>query len=395
MRSKIKRSQSSPGNSRLSSLSNDSHESEKRKILAMDETFADMFSSTDHLNASNGHVVVEHRRRDRVSPSIMPTARSSPKPQPLSRTMHSSDFRSHSSAPNSGSKSWLNMSLNKFSQISLSATWAGQAFLSNKSSPVPIFEGEGMDVLRLSPDEVASQLTIIDLPIFQSIQESEFLSIGWNTARKKTAAPNIVNFTRRFNQVSFWVIEEILSSTTNRTCSNSSNHSNNHNNNHHLSSSLVNGFSPKSKWSTSSSSSMDWDAKMRSDVIVCFIKIARKLFDLNNLHSCHAIISALNSAPIYRLYKSWPYVNRKERSAFDRLSNLFNDDCNFENLRNHLSKSELPCIPYLGMFLRDLVFVDIAHPASSTRVETINHRQVKMGRILESVMKYQKSFYSK
>ena len=283
------------------------------------------------------------------------------------------------------------MSLNKFSQISLSATWAGHAFLTSRASPACVFEGDGMDVLRLSAEEVASQLTIIDLPIFKAIQESEFLSIGWNTSRKKTAAPNIVNFTRRFNQVSFWVIEEILLSTTNRTCSNGNSHNNN---NHHLTPSLVNGFSPKSKWA-SSSSSIEWHAKTRSDVIVCFIKIARKLFDLNNLHSCYAIISALNSAPIYRLYKSWPYVNRKERSAFDRLTSLFNDDSNFEYLRNHLSKTNLPCIPYLGMFLRDLVFVDIAHPAASGRVETINHREVKLGRILESVMKYQKSFYSK
>lgn len=353
-----------------------------------------MFSSTDHLTA-NGHVDV--RRLSPAMHALRVTPPSRAPAHPLSRTMQSSDFRSHSSAPNTGSKSWLNMSLNKFSQISLSATWAGHAFLSSKSSPVCVFEGDGMDVLRLSPEEVASQLTIIDMPIFKAIQESEFLSIGWNTSRKKTAAPNIVNFTRRFNQVSFWVIEEILHSAINRKCSNgySNNNNNNNNNNNHLTASPVIGLSPKSKWASSSSSSIEWDAKTRSEVIVCFIKIARKLFDLNNLHSCYAIISALNSAPIYRLYKSWPYVNRKERSAFDRLTNLFNDDTNFENLRNHLSKTDLPCIPYLGMFLRDLVFMDIAHPASSGRVEAVNQRDVKMGRILESVMKYQRSFYSK
>lgn len=341
-----------------------------------------------HASRTCSHV---HRQYNRLH--------AQPVHQLMAKTLQSDDLRSAHSDPSHthhrhtrSSKSWLNLS-HKFSQLSLSATWAGHALLTSKFSQVFVFEGEGQDILGLEPSDVAAQLTLIDLPVFKAITESEFLSLAWNTPRKVTVAPNIVKLTRRFNQISFWVIEEILMSSSNRKCSNGSSSNNHiHGSSPHTGTNS-NGSSPKRKWSPSSTT--DWEAKVRAEVICFFIKVSRKLLDLNNLHSCYAIVSALTSAPIYRLSRTWTHVSRKERSAFDRLTGLFNDDSNFENLRNHLSQTMAPAIPYLGVFLRDLVFVDIAHPASAGHVDALSLRNVKMGRILHSVMKYQRSSYSK
>jgi hypothetical protein len=342
------------------------------------------------------------------------------------------------SAPNSGSKvtshptisSWVSFSQKLSHGLSLSASWAGHNLLGSRShhysnscqeddSPsyllgqtnnsfsssvfydgLPVTASGTVDILKVPADDVASQLTLIDLPIFQSITREELLSLEFNSVKKHTCAPNIVAFTRRFNQISFWIIEQVLLSDKNNSKkikkmverqlsfskARDSNRQLNNRKGSSVTGNLVHSVSvtsspsmSKSKWhrslsssnlingnssqvSTTQSSSSESDAKFRAQVICYFIKVAKKLLDMNNLHSCYAILSALNSSPIYRLNKTWSHVPKKDKQSFDKMLSVFSDDSNFEHLRLYLSRTDSPCIPYLGMFLRDLVYVDIAHP---------------------------------
>jgi hypothetical protein len=58
------------------------------------------------------------------------------------------------------------------------------------------------DVLRVCADDLSSQMTLIDLSIFVSIQPQELLSCGWSGSKKLQLSPNVVAFTQRFNRVS-------------------------------------------------------------------------------------------------------------------------------------------------------------------------------------------------
>lgn len=66
------------------------------------------------------------------------------------------------------------------------------------------------DILLYSDFDIAKQMTLIEFNIYKKIQPKECFKKSWN---KKEIAPNIVQLTKRFNDVSSWVSNVILSET--------------------------------------------------------------------------------------------------------------------------------------------------------------------------------------
>uniref|UniRef100_UPI00398E5238 ras-specific guanine nucleotide-releasing factor RalGPS1-like isoform X2 n=1 Tax=Pristiophorus japonicus TaxID=55135 RepID=UPI00398E5238 len=203
------------------------------------------------------------------------------------------------------------------------------------------------DVLKVTPEEFASQITLMDVPVFKAIQPEELTSCGWNKKDKHILAPNIVAFTRRFNQVSFWIVREILTAQT---------------------------------------------LKIRAEILSHFVKLAKKLLELNNLHSLMAVVSGLQSAPIFRLSKTWALVSRKDKATFEKLDYLVTKEDNYKRMREFISSLRMvPCIPYLGIYLLDLIYIDSAYPASDSIMET-EQRSNQMNNILRIISDLQVSF---
>ncbi|XP_023650231.1 ras-specific guanine nucleotide-releasing factor RalGPS2 isoform X1 [Paramormyrops kingsleyae] len=208
------------------------------------------------------------------------------------------------------------------------------------------FDAVVFDVLKVTPDEYAGQITLMDAPVFKAIQPEELSSCGWNKKEKHSSAPNVVAFTRRFNQVTFWVVREVLHAQT---------------------------------------------LKIRAEVLSLYIRTAKKLCDLNNLHAVMAVVSGLQSAPIFRLSKTWALLSRKDKAVFERLEYLMSKEDNYKRLRDYIrSQSMNSCIPYLGMYLSDLTYIDSAYPSTGSILES-EQRSNLMNNILRIISDLQRS----
>ena len=207
------------------------------------------------------------------------------------------------------------------------------------------FDAVVFDICRVAAHEIAEQLTLLDLPLFQAIKPEELTSCEWTGKKKYDVCPNVVNFTKKFNQVSFWVTTEILDNQT---------------------------------------------AKMRAHKVTHFIRIAKKLMDLNNLNSSKAVVSSLYSAPIHRLTKTWNLVPKREKEKLERLQDVLSEESNNKTLREYLENVKLPCIPYLGMYLTDLTYINTVHP-STGGLDT--ERSSKLNQVLRVIADFQHSSY--
>uniref|UniRef100_A0A4W3H1J6 Ral GEF with PH domain and SH3 binding motif 2 n=1 Tax=Callorhinchus milii TaxID=7868 RepID=A0A4W3H1J6_CALMI len=190
------------------------------------------------------------------------------------------------------------------------------------SDPKKSFDAVVFDVLKVTPEEFAVSTVWWMCPV----HAMELSSCGWNKKEKHSLAPNVVAFTRRFNHVSFWVVREILTAQT---------------------------------------------LKIRAEVLSHYIKTAKKLYELNNLHALMAVVSGLQSAPIFRLTKTWALLSRKDKTTFEKLEYLMSKEDNYKRLRDYINSLKMtPCIPYLGIYLSDLTYIDSAYPSTHSIIES-------------------------
>jgi len=188
-------------------------------------------------------------------------------------------------------------------------------------------------VLSLSSLQIAQQLTLLEHSIFSEIKPSEFFHQGWAKADADRRSPNIRAAISRFNTTTKWIVASVLKEER---------------------------------------------LKSRVKVVRKFINVAKHLRALNNFHTLMAFLAGINDSPVYRLKYTRAELPPKPTRMLEELQNLMNADTNYEQYRQNLSnisESE-PCIPYLGMLLRDLTYFE-EDGSSSSEAGLINFKQSK------------------
>ncbi|XP_035509119.1 ral guanine nucleotide dissociation stimulator-like 1 isoform X1 [Morone saxatilis] len=209
------------------------------------------------------------------------------------------------------------------------------------------------DFLSFEADLVAEQLTYMDALLFKKVVPHHCLGSIWSQRDKKHnkhSAPTIRATITQFNAVAACVVSTVLKHRQIRP-------------------------------------------HVRARVIQRWIDIAQECRIRKNFSSLRAIVSALQSNPLYRLKRAWACVHKDSMQTFEELSDIFSDHNNYLTSRELLMRegtskfaSLESCakehqkrthkrlqlqkemgamqgtIPYLGTFLTDLTMLDTALP---------------------------------
>ncbi|KAI8907616.1 hypothetical protein DFJ77DRAFT_474645 [Powellomyces hirtus] len=211
------------------------------------------------------------------------------------------------------------------------------------------YDGEILDILEISPKDFARQLTLMDSQVFRDVPREELASIAWTGPDKSVRAPRIVATTHHFNQVALWVAEQIV---------------------------------------------LAEKIKRRFQLVCHFIGVAKYCLDLNNFNGLRSITAGLQSTPVHRLERTWAMVGRREKAVFDKMCDLMSPLSNSESYRRRLAEAKSPCVPYLGMWLGDLTFLNECikkEREDPARAQQALERQAQIDALLDDIARYQQN----
>lgn len=183
---------------------------------------------------------------------------------------------------------------------------------------IPDSSTNRVSLMDLDHAEIARQLTVYAWATFRAIKPFEFFDCAWSKPKLQHLAPNVLDMIERFNYISNWVASELC---------------------------------------------MEPKLRVRRTKFVKIVKVANSLREFGNYHMLYAIISGWNSSSVQRLKWTFDKLPRSTKTSISELESLMSMEGSFKNYRDALKRiGNGPCIPYIGILLKDLTFIEDGNP---------------------------------
>ncbi|KAJ6251331.1 guanine nucleotide exchange factor [Anaeramoeba flamelloides] len=205
-----------------------------------------------------------------------------------------------------------------------------------------------LDLFDFHAIELARQLSIKDFEIFSRIHQSELFNCAWSNPKLKYRAKNVLEYINRFNSISYWVSKRII---------------------------------------------MTEGLKERAHVLRKFLKIAKHLHSLNNFNSLNSVLAGIQSAAVHRLKFTFLELTHKYIDLFNNLKQLMSGDGSFYNYRQLIGTIKPPCVPYLGIYLTDLTFIEDGNYDFKNGLINFSKRKLVYN-VIEKIKTFQKIPYN-
>eukprot|EP01094_Clydonella_sp_ATCC50884_P023673 TRINITY_DN5739_c0_g1_i2.p1 TRINITY_DN5739_c0_g1~~TRINITY_DN5739_c0_g1_i2.p1 ORF type:complete len:981 (-),score=236.14 TRINITY_DN5739_c0_g1_i2:206-2971(-) len=197
-------------------------------------------------------------------------------------------------------------------------------------------------------EHLARQLTLYEFNIYQSIKPQELLNQCWSKPETEHQAPHVIRLIERFNLVSMWVVFLIVTPMR---------------------------------------------AKERVKRWAMLIKIAWCLWKpLNNFSMLMAFVSGFSHSAISRLKHTKALLPKTLVKQMAELDRVMSAESSFKAFRQELKNATPPAVPYIGVYLKDLTFIEDGNPDTTDGLINFAKRGL-IYRIIEDVQQYQLKDY--
>ncbi|KAI8986090.1 ras GEF [Trametes punicea] len=216
--------------------------------------------------------------------------------------------------------------------------------------PAPILPKniKKVKLLDIDPLELARQLTLMEAALYKKIRPMECLQRSREAKPGKTT-DNITRIIQLSNRIANWVAESVLARE---------------------------------------------DSQKRARVVKHFINLADRCRTMQNYSTMTAVISGLNTPPIRRLKRTWEQVNAKIMSQLKICESTIDTNKNFNNYRSLLARIQPPCVPFIGVYLTTLTFInDGAEDKLGDNMINFRKRQ-KAAEVIQDIKRWQAKPYN-
>lgn len=93
-----------------------------------------------------------------------------------------------------------------------------------------------------------------------------------------------------------------------------------------------------------------------------FISVGSYLYQFNNFSTLMAIIAGINNSSIRRLKHTTKELPKSSARKLKELEIVMNAEASYKQYRNQLNAVTPPVIPYIGVVLMDLTFMEDGNP---------------------------------
>ena len=234
----------------------------------------------------------------------------------------------------------------------------------NKQTPIPMAPAnveassltpqklsKRIQILRTDKKEFAEQLTIIDSELFRKVTAGECLWKTWPQLDGEFSCTESVRaLILHCNKLSNWIARTILEQQ---------------------------------------------DSKRQAEVIAHCVILAERCRTLDNFSSLTSILAGLGTTSIRRLSTTWSKVSTSTTTSLESMRKLMSSTGNFEAYRETLRNTTPPCVPFLGVYLADLKYIESGIPSTLQPRNLINYTKLsKFAAVIREMNQNQRAHYS-